>query len=237
MVSIGDFEGFPPEAFDFYARLNDDDNNSREWFDANREIYEHAVRIPMEALLSRADDDGWGDGKVFRPNRDVRFSKDKRPYKTHCGAVISFRDGTGRASYYAELNATGLRAGCGYWELSRDQLDRFRRAVDDDRRAVDDDRRGGELVQVAERAIAAGVEVTGSTLKRAPRGYPVDHPRIELLRHTRLAGTQSWPIEPWTHTAAAYDRITGLWRAAQPIADWLEAHVGAATEPRRRRGE
>lgn len=230
MSVIGEFEGFPPEAFDFYARLSDDDNNSREWFDDNREVYEQAVRLPMEALLARADEDGWGDGKVFRPNRDVRFSKDKRPYKTHCGAVIQFRDGTGRASYYAELNATGLRAGCGYWELSRDQLDRFRRAVDDDRR-------GGELVDVVATATAAGVEVTGSTLKRAPRGYPVDHPRIELLRHTRLAGIQTWSIAPWMHTAEAYDRIVGLWRAAQPIADWLESHVGAATEPRRRRGE
>lgn len=229
-MAIGDFTGFPAAAFDFYARLSDDDNNSRDWFDEHREVYEQAVRIPMEALLARADEDGWGDGKVFRPNRDVRFSNDKRPYKTHCGAVIAFRDGTGRASYYAELNATGLRAGCGYWELSRDQLDRFRRAVDDDRK-------GDELAMIVASLTVDGVEVAGSTLKRAPRGYPVDHPRIELLRHTRLAAMQTWSVSPWMHTAAAYDHITSLWRAAQPLADWLEAHVGAASEPRRRRGE
>ncbi|MFA9446956.1 DUF2461 domain-containing protein [Egicoccus sp. AB-alg6-2] len=228
-TSLAPFAGFPPEAFAFYAALSDDDHNDRSWFDDNRDVYERAVRIPMESLLARADDDGWGSGKVFRPNRDVRFSNDKRPYKTHCGAVISFRDGTGRASCYAELNATGLRAGCGYWELSRDQLDRFRQAVADARR-------GGELARIVDRVTAAGIEVTGSALKRAPRGYPADHPNIALLRHTRLAGLRAWPIEPWMHTAAAYDRITGLWRAARPIADWLESHVGAATEPRRPRG-
>ncbi|MFA9432801.1 DUF2461 domain-containing protein [Egicoccus sp. AB-alg2] len=229
MPTLPEFAGFPPEAFDFYARLADDDNNAREWFDANRDVYERAVRLPMEALLARADDEGWGDGKVFRPNRDVRFSKDKRPYKTHCGAVIAFRDGTGRASNYVQLDAEGMMAGCGYWELSRDQLDRLRRAVDDQRH-------GTELVRLVDAARGAGVEVLGSELKRAPRGYAADHPRIELLRHTRLAASRRWPVQPWMHTAEAYDRVTGLWREAAPIAVWLETHVGAAVEPRRPRG-
>ena len=230
MASIGEFAGFPPAAFDFYARLSDDANNDRAWFDEHRDVYESAVRIPMESLLARADDDGWGNGKVFRPNRDVRFSKDKRPYKTHCGAVISFRDGSGRASYYAQVDADGLMAGCGYWELSRDQLDRFRRAVDDDRH-------GRALAELVAAQRSAGVEVTGTALKRGPRGYALDHPRIELLRHNRLAAIRTWTIAPWMHTTDAYDRITGLWREAQPLADWLETHVGAATEPPRRRGE
>jgi uncharacterized protein (TIGR02453 family) len=226
---LPDFAGFPPEAFDFYARLSDDANNSRAWFDANRDVYEQAVRVPMEALLARADDAGWGNGKVYRPNRDVRFSTDKRPYKQHCGAVISWRDGGGRASYYAEVNADGMRSGCGYWELSRDQLHRFRTAVDDERR-------GGELAQIVADLRGAGAEVLGSSLKRAPRGYPTDHPRIELLRHTRLAASRAWQRAPWMHTAEAYERITALWREAQPLASWLETHVGAATEPRRPRG-
>ena len=124
MPELAPFAGFPPEAFDFYARLSDDGNNHRAWFDANRDVYERAVRVPMEALLARAAAEGFGDGKVFRPNRDVRFSKDKRPYKTHCGAVIAFRDGTGQASLYVQLDPTGMMAASGYWELSRDQLER-----------------------------------------------------------------------------------------------------------------
>ncbi|MTV26296.1 TIGR02453 family protein [Nitriliruptoraceae bacterium ZYF776] len=229
-LRIGEFAGFPPEAFRFYAELEVEGNNDRAWFDANRSTYERAVRLPMEELLDRAAADGFGDdGKVFRPNRDVRFSKDKRPYKGHCGAVVNHDDGTATASIYAQVDATGLVAGRGYWHLSRDQLDRFRRAVDDD--GI-----GGELVGLVAAARAAGHEVEGSELKRAPQGYPVDHPRIELLRHKRLAVLHRWPVADWMHTPAAYDHLAGLWRDAAPIAAWLERHVGAAAEPRRRRG-
>jgi uncharacterized protein (TIGR02453 family) len=224
------FRGFPPDAFAFYAELADDERNARVWFDANRHRYEQAIRIPMEALLARADDDGFGDGKVYRPNRDVRFSKDKRPYKDHCGAVISFRDGTGRASRYVQVGAAGLMAASGYWELSRDQLSRFRDAVDDERT-------GTALVEAVEAAREAGLEILGSALKRAPRGIDPDHPRISLLRHKRLAASRTWGVEPWVHTPEAYDRVAEVWRAAEPIAAWLERHVGPAQDPPRRRGD
>jgi uncharacterized protein (TIGR02453 family) len=229
MVTLAPFAGFPPAAFRFYAELADDRNNDRAWFDANRATYEGAVRTPMEALLARAADDGWGDGKVFRPNRDVRFSKDKRPYKHHCGAVIAFRDGSERASRYVQVDATGMMAGIGYWELSRDQVERFRRAVDDPAS-------GEELRSLVEQAREAGNDVLGSELKRAPRGYDPSHPRIELLRHKRLAVGRSWPVASWMHTPEAYARVTQLWRDGEPVATWLETHVGAAREPRGRRG-
>jgi uncharacterized protein (TIGR02453 family) len=229
MTELAPFGGFPPDAFGFYAQLGDDDNNQKAWFDANRRRYEEAIRVPMEALLARAAADGFGDGKVFRPHRDVRFSRDKRPYKAHCGAVIAFRDGSGRASRYVQLHANGMMAAAGYWELSRDQLGRFRRAVDDPDR-------GEQLVALVAAARAAGLEVLGSELKRAPRGYPVDHPRIELLRHTRLAASRTWPQAAWMHTPEVYDRVTTVWGEAAPLAGWLETHVGAATEPRRSRG-
>jgi uncharacterized protein (TIGR02453 family) len=229
MASLAPFAGFPPDAFAFYAELADDDHNTRAWFDANRGTYEQAVRRPMEALLARAADDGWGDGKVFRPNRDVRFSRDKRPYKHHCGAVIAFRDGSERASRYVQLDATGMMAGIGYWELSRDQVERFRRAVDDPSS-------GEELQHLVAEARQAGNDVLGSELKRAPRGYDPSHPRIELLRHKRLAVGRSWPVASWMHTPEAYARVTQLWRDGEPVATWLETHVGAAREPRGRRG-
>lgn len=133
-VHIGRFTGFPPEAFAFYADLTREGNNTRAWFDEHRDVYERCVRLPMEELLDRAAEDGFGeDGKVFRPNRDVRFSKDKRPYKDHCGAVIGYGSGTARAGVYVQVGADGLFAATGYWQLSRDQLDRFRRAVADGR--------------------------------------------------------------------------------------------------------
>jgi uncharacterized protein (TIGR02453 family) len=229
VAELAPFGGFPRDAFALYAHLGDDDNNHKPWFDANRRVYEDAVRVPMEALLARAAGDGFGDGKVFRPNRDVRFSRDKRPYKTHCGAVIAFRDGSGRASRYVQLDAGGMMAAAGYWELSRDQLERFRRAIDDPDP-------GEELAALVATARTGGLEVLGSELKRAPRGYPTDHPRIELLRHTRLAASRAWPRADWMHTAEAYDRVVTVWREAAPLAAWLETHVGAATEPRRSRG-
>jgi uncharacterized protein (TIGR02453 family) len=229
-LRIGAFSGFPAAAFAFYADLEREGNNTRAWFDEHRETYERDVRLPMEELLDRAADDGFGDdGKVFRPNRDVRFSKDKRPYKEHCGAVIGFRSGTARAGVYVQVSAEGLRASTGYWELSRDQLDRFRRAVADGRT-------GGALVRLVRAARGAGYEVGGSELERAPQGYDPSHPRIELLRHKRLTVSRTWPVEPWVHTPTAYDRVVETWRAGEPINRWLERHVGAAADPRRPKG-
>jgi uncharacterized protein (TIGR02453 family) len=229
-LRIGEFDGFPPAAFAFYADLAREGNNDRAWFDEHRATYERDVRLPMEELLDRAAADGFGDdGKVFRPNRDVRFSRDKRPYKDHCGAVIGFRTGTARAGVYVQVGAEGMHASTGYWELSRDQLERFRRAVADGRT-------GGALVRLVRQVRAAGYEVGGSELQRAPRGYDPDHPRIELLRHKRLVVSRTWPVAPWMHTPVAYDHVAEVWRAGRSIAGWLERHVGAAAEPRRPRG-
>jgi uncharacterized protein (TIGR02453 family) len=221
---IDAFTGFPADAFAFHAELAVEGNNTRAWFDANRQRYERHVRLPMEALLAAAADEFGADGKVFRPNRDVRFSADKRPYKEHCGAVINHRTGGDEPAYYVQVAADGLYAATGYYELSRDQLDRFRRAVNDGRR-------GGALVRLVRDARAAELEVGGRELSRAPRGYTVDHPRIELLRHRRLFVGRRWPVEPWVHTAEAYERIAAVWRAGQPIGRWLARHVGAPATP------
>jgi uncharacterized protein (TIGR02453 family) len=229
-LRIEEFTGFPPEAFRFYAELEREGNNTRTWFDEHRDTYERCVRLPMEELLERAATDGFGDdGRVFRPNRDVRFSRDKTPYKTHCGAVIGFRSGTERAGVYVQVAAEGVHASTGYWRLSRDQLDRFRRAVDDGRT-------GGALARLVAAARQHGFEVGGSELKRAPQGFPVDHPRIELLRHKRLMVSRTWPVADWMHTPEAYDRVVEVWRAGEGINRWLERHVGAAAEPERPRG-
>lgn len=222
-LTIGEFGGFPPDAFRFYAELGREGNNDRAWFDANRDRYERGVRLPLEELLDRAADAFGDDGKVFRPNRDVRFSKDKRPYKGHAGAVLNHRDGTDAPTYYVQIDADGMLAAAGYHELSRDQLERFRRAVDDGRT-------GGALVRAVREAREAGLEVGGSELKRAPRGVDPAHPRIELLRHKRLTVAQAWPTSPWMHTAEAYDRVASVWRASLPIGRWLQRHVGAAAE-------
>jgi len=165
--------------------------------------------------------DEFGPLKVFRPNRDVRFSKDKSPYKTRCYGVA---EGEGGAGYYVGISAEGLVAGSGYWMMAADQLARYRAAVADDRT--------GPALETEVAALRAqGLELEGQPLKTAPRGYPRDHPRIELLRCKSLAVVKPFEPAAWLHTKAAADRIIGVWRAAAPMNAWLTTHVGPTTEP------
>ena len=154
----------------------------------------------------------FGEPKIFRPYRDVRFSADKSPYKTHIGAVIG---GTG----YVQLSAEGLGAGAGMWQMESEHLDRYRAAVASDGP-------GAELEQVIARIEKADITVHGhSVLKSAPRGYPADHPRIALLRYKGLTAWKQWPVEPWLETAAAKDHVMSFFRTVQPLCAWLTIHV------------
>lgn len=212
------FRGWPAAALEFYEGLEAD--NSKTYWQANRHVYDDQVRAPMEALMEELASD-WGEGKIFRPYRDIRFSPDKSPYKTHIGAT--FGDG------YVQLSADGLAAGRGMYEMARDQLDRYRTAVSEDRP-------GEDLVAAVATARAAGLETTAhDVLKTSPRGYPKDHPRIELLRFKGLITWREWPAAAWLGTAGAKDRIVEFLRASQPVSDWLRSHVGPSTLPPERR--
>jgi uncharacterized protein (TIGR02453 family) len=207
------FRGWPAEALEFFEGLEAD--NSKTYWQANKATYERAVKAPTDALLAELAAE-FGEGKIFRPYRDVRFSADKSPYKTHLGAVLS---GGG----YVELSANGLAAGCGYWHMAPDQLTRFREAVGDDRI-------GGGLADLLAGLRAKGIEsIAHSELKTAPRGYPKDHPRIDLLRRKGLATWQRWPVAAWLGTAKAKDRIATFLRESRPVHDWLDEHVGPST--------
>jgi uncharacterized protein (TIGR02453 family) len=212
------FRGWPVDALEFFEGLEAD--NSKTYWQRNRDVYERMVRAPMEQLLEELAPE-WGEWRMFRPYRDIRFSADKSPYKTNIGAVVG--DG------YIQVTADGLGAGCGMYEMAPDQLDRYRTAVDRDPS-------GGELTRLVTEARAAGLEVTGhDILKTAPRGYPRDHPRIELLRHKGLITWLEWPAGAWLGTARAKDRIVEFFRSSRPISAWLRTHVGPSTLPERRR--
>ena len=204
------FRGWPAEALEFYDGLEAD--NSKAYWSARKEVYETAVRAPMLALLADLEPQ-LGPGKVFRPNRDVRFSADKSPYKTAIGATVG--DGNG----YVQLSARGLAAGVGMYALARDQLARYRRAVDDDLA-------GGELTRVVARLSAAKIPVTGhDSLRTVPRGYPADHPRIALLRYKGITAWQQWPAGAWLESAQARDRVRSFLRTTRPLCSWLADHV------------
>jgi uncharacterized protein (TIGR02453 family) len=203
------FSGWPEEALDFYDGLAAD--NSKSYWTEHKATYEQKILAPMTELTEELAAE-FGEPKIFRPYRDVRFSADKSPYKTHIGAVIG---GTG----YVQLSAEGLGAGAGMWQMESEHLERYRQAVASDGP-------GTELEQVIALIEKADITVHGhSVLKSAPRGYPADHPRIALLRYKGLTAWRQWPVEPWLETAAAKDHLTSFFRTVQPLCSWLTVNV------------
>jgi len=211
------FRGWPAEALEFFEGLEAD--NSKAYWTDHKAVYQEMVLGPMEALLADLKKE-FGEGRVFRPYRDVRFSKDKSPYKTNIAATLS-------KGGYISLSSEGLGAGSGYYGLMPDQLERYRKAVVDDRT-------GKALVRLVDKAKADDIEVSAhDVLKTAPKGHPKDHPRIELLRHKGLIYWQMWPAGPWLGTPKAKNRVVELFRAAKPLTKWLDANVGASEMPER----
>jgi uncharacterized protein (TIGR02453 family) len=154
----------------------------------------------------------FGEAKIFRPYRDIRFSQDKTPYKTHIGARVG--------SGYVQFSAEGLAAGDGMYGMAPDQLDRYRQAVASDRT-------GGELEEIIGGVEKHDIGVSGrDALKSAPRGYPADHPRIGLLRYKGIVAWKEWPVEGWLETAVACDRVAGFLRTTRPLSTWLADNVG-----------
>jgi uncharacterized protein (TIGR02453 family) len=212
------FTGFPEEAFTFYERLATD--NSRTFWLANKAVFDSAVRAPMVELTEALGDHG--PFHIFRPNRDVRFAKDKTPYKDHMGA---YGESEGGAGYYLHMSASGILTGCGYYDMRPDQLERFRIAVDAPAT-------GEEIASLCTAVTAKGLRLGAmSELKTAPRGYPKDHPRIELLRRKGLIVTREWPLAEWMHTKQVVTRIRDAWSAAGPVTEWLDTYVGPSTLP------
>jgi uncharacterized protein (TIGR02453 family) len=211
------FKGWPEEALDFYEGLEAD--NSKTYWLAHKQTYDTSVLAPMTELLAELSPE-YGAGKIFRPYRDVRFSKDKTPYKTAIGAVV----GPG----YVQLSAQGLACGTGMHGMDADQLERYRKAVAAEPSGTD-----------LERAIADvrkhDIEIHGyEPLKSVPRGYAADHPRVELLRYKGITAWKQWDVAAWLGTAAAKKRITDFLTAAQPLNNWLDEHVGESTLARTR---
>jgi uncharacterized protein (TIGR02453 family) len=208
------FTGWPAEAIEFYEGLEAD--NTKSYWLAHKTVYEDLVRQPMLELLAELEPE-FGDGKIFRPYNDVRFRKDKSPYKTSIGATVG--DGG-----FVRLSVSGLSAGRGMFHLGPGQLDRFRRAI-----AADPS--GTKLAAIVAEVRQAGLDIAAhDRLKTAPQGYPKDHPRAELLRYKGLIAWQEWPAGEWLGTPEAKSRVVGFLRAAAPLADWLATHVGPEEE-------
>ncbi|CAM3323553.1 TIGR02453 family protein [Nocardioides dubius] len=172
------------------------------------------MKAPFQALAAELEPE-FGAMKVFRPYRDVRFAKDKTPYKTHQGAFVGVAPATG---WYLELSARGVRLGGGFYEASAQRL----AAV---RAAIDDERTGEELAKILKRLAKKEWEVGGDRLKTKPRGYDVDHPRIDLLRHRSLFVNRSLGFEPVIHSPELVDVVRTGWRELRPLVEWIAART------------
>lgn len=210
------FTGFPSAAIEFYEGLQA--NNNKAYWQANKGVYDEAVKQPMEALLDALDE--FGPFKIFRPYNDVRFAKNRPPYKENIGA---YGESEGGAGYYVGFDANGLYVGSGYYAMHADQLERFRAAVLDDRT-------GAEVVALVAAVAKKGL-VPGaiSELKTAPRGIAKDHPRIELLRRKGLMSGRRFDVAAWMHTKAVITRVRDTWNGAAELNQWLDHHVGPST--------
>jgi uncharacterized protein (TIGR02453 family) len=207
------FDGFPDEALVFYEGLLAD--NSKTYWTEHKDVYERAVKAPMQALLDELGD-SWGSAKVFRPYRDTRFSPDKSPYKTHQGAFCEVLEGVG---YYVQIDADGLATGGGFHAHTRDQTARYRAAVDSPAT-------GAALASIVDRLVRTGFTLTGDRVKTRPRGVPADHPRLELMRHESLVALRHHEPDPSLHTAAMSKVVRDDWRAIRPLVEWIATNVG-----------
>ena len=209
------FRGWPTEALEFYEGL-EADNSKTYWLD-HKQVYDEQVYAPMAALLAELEPE-FGPGRIFRPYRDVRFSADKSPYKTSIAATLD-------QGGYLQLTANGLGAGAGMYHMAGDQLDRYRRAVADDGTGTD-------LTKLIAGYTRQGIEIAAhDSLKSAPRGYPKDHPRVDLLRQKGLIAWKQWPVAAWLGTAGAKKRIVDFLHAVRPLQDWLDRNVGPSELP------
>jgi uncharacterized protein (TIGR02453 family) len=209
---------WPPDALEFLRDL--EAHNDRDWFKANRARYDADLAAPAHALAAQLRH--LGTPHFFRPYNDTRFHA-RPPIKEQLGVAIGYGAAGG---FYVELSLDGLLVAAGLHRPASDQLDRFRAAIDD-----------GRIAEGFERAIAAatgaGLELADPALKRAPRGYPSDHPRVDRLRLKELTVHRRHELAPWLHEPRCAEVVRDQLEAARPFVAWLAKHVGpAAARPR-----
>jgi uncharacterized protein (TIGR02453 family) len=224
-MTTATFAGMPDEGLAFLEDL--EDRNTKAFFDANRAVFTTQVQAPFAALVEaaaarlRGSVPGIGQPKVFRIYRDLRFSKDKTPYKTSMSASVPSRvrddgDRTGvDTGYYVNVGPAGLYVASGLYHPSREDLARVRAAIADPGT-------GPELEAILGRAAGTGLEPWLDPLQRMPRDWPADHPRAGLLKARSLVLNRQHDRAPWLTTAELLDHLLAGWKAMVPFNRWLE---------------
>ena len=218
----------PPELFGFLEELKE--HNDRTWFQANKSRYEEQVKGPLLAFIGGFDerlqrlspqfvaDPRPVGGSLFRIYRDVRFAKDKSPYKTAAG--IHFRHERGKdvhaPGYYLHLEPAACFVACGLWMPATAQAQQVRSAIDGDR--------SGWLA-ARDTALAGGFALSGNSLKRPPRGWAADHPLIDDLKRKDFTLTAA--LDPGVVTAADFpSRLQERWSHTTPFMRFVTVALG-----------
>ena len=228
-TATGGFQGFPQEALRFLQGL--DRNNNRAWFEQHRGDYQKSLLEPAQAfvvamgrLLRRLSPDIHAEPKINasirRMNRDIRFSRDKRPYKNHLDLWFwqGADSGGEHPGYFFRLTPKTLMLGAGMHMFEKSVLERYRRDVLDPQR-------GPRLQQAVRKTLAAGAyQLGGQYFKRPPRGVDPSDPRAPLLLHNGLhVGITLRPVQIHSSEFPAF--CVGHFRAMSPVPAWLVALV------------
>lgn len=211
------FRGIPAEAFDFYDALAAD--NTKIFWGEHKSEYEACVRGPLQELAAELEP-RFGSAHLYRPYRDVRFSKDKTPYKDHQGMFVELRNGLG---WYLQVSSRGLMVAGGWYQSTPEQVQRYRTTVAG--------KGGDQLASLVDGLTPTGFEVSGNQLKTRPRGIDQEHPHLELLRYRTLYASRTWQPAAWMGTAAAADRLAQEWDELRPFVAWLADAVGPGDAP------
>lgn len=208
----------PTAAHAFYVELEQD----KDWWQANRSTYTEMVEEPLKGVLQAGAKRFGGQVKLFRPHRDVRFSNDKRPLRTDAVGGLGSPDGP--AIRYLRVDADGTVIGAGAPKPPREHLAAFRARLAGDPVAA------GGLLDIFAKLENDGFELPDDPLRTAPRGYPADHPAIELLRR-RSFGAERRLAPGALDNPDGAELIFATWTTLDPLVRWLE---DAGATPRNR---
>jgi uncharacterized protein (TIGR02453 family) len=221
------FGGFPKETVRFLAGIRD--HNDKPWFDAHRADYEEAFLAPAAAFAEALGPalrkiepeirvEPRVNGSILRINRDIRFSKDKSPYKDHLDLWFwtGDRKGWDASGFFFRLTPVRLLLGAGMHGFAPPALARYRAAVLDARK-------GAALAATVAKLRAAGYKVGTESYKKVPAGVAADHPRAALLRHDGLHAAWEGKHPALVRTPAFVDFVAGHYKALAPIHRWLRA--------------
>jgi uncharacterized protein (TIGR02453 family) len=220
------FTGFPKQMITFFDTLKE--NNTKQWFDDHRKDYEAYVKQPaqdfvvdmgirLEEIAPAINAVPQINGSIFRLNKDIRFSKDKSPYKTHIG--IFFWEGNRKRmecpGYYMHIENRKLMLGVGLYMFTDDMLERFRDAVVDAKL-------GNELSRTATDLSNKGYNVGGKHYKKVPRGYDASNKNAEFLLYNGLHVGIEMDIPDEFYSRAFIDYAFSYFKEMCPLQDWLK---------------